>query len=137
MIKVFNKKNSEWLSDVYVDEFENVYQYKKTTRNNIIVTPVDDECFVLQDIGYKDRNQNQLYEYDIIATEQVKQGVIICYECTYIVMDYLENKYHFLQELNPLEVKRIGSVIDTELIDKDGNIVVFEFKKQDEVNEYE
>ena len=31
MIKVFNKITREWLDDVYIDKYENVYRYKKNT----------------------------------------------------------------------------------------------------------
>lgn len=135
MIRVFNRRLNDWLTDVYIDEFENVYQYKKTAKNgNITLTPVNDDCLVLQNIGYADKNKNLLYEYDIISNEEIKQGVIICFECTYIVMDFSKDKYYMLSDLNPLTIERVDSALNVEVIDKDGNVVRFDFK---EVNEDE
>lgn len=134
MIKVFNKYTREWLDDVYIDKYENVYRYKRNTLfgNNIVLEPIHDDCFVLQNVGYVDKNGHSLYDNDIITTEGIKQGVIVCFNCTYIVIDYAEEKYYYLNTLNPLDIEYAGNVIDTKVYDKDGNMVKFTFKDDEE-----
>ena len=138
MIKVFNKITREWLDDVYIDKYENVYRYKRNTLfgNGIILEPIDDDCFVLQNVGYVDKNGHSLYDNDIITDgKDIKQGVIICFNCTYIVIDYAEEKYYPLNSLNPLDIQYVGNVIDTKVYDKNGNVVEFVFQEDGDITD--
>ena len=115
------KFDEKWIEGYYV-HFERMKNHciYYTYKGNPLVDDIDPET-ICQYIGLTDKNGKKIFEGDIVKKKKKKIGKVVFNEShvAFMILEFEENIYHFINECWSNCIKIIGNIFDNpELLEK-------------------